>query len=107
MYSTPTGETKMPVGVFSLSGEHTTSQIIFNEVNKMALQYNVIIPNALTNAVIAARVTKDAVSRHTDGGTRVTLQHSGFASPEVCESTAEGWRTSLARLAELLSLRHD
>ena len=38
----------------------------------MALQYNVIIPNALTNAVIAARVTKDAVSRHTDGGTRVT-----------------------------------
>jgi uncharacterized protein YndB with AHSA1/START domain len=38
-----------------------------------------------------------------DGGTRVTLRHSGFASRDVCDGTASGWETSFERLAELLA----
>jgi single-strand DNA-binding protein len=38
----------------------------------MALKYNVIIPNVLSEATIVARVTKDAESRFTPSGTRVT-----------------------------------
>lgn len=41
-----------------------------------------------------------------DGGTSLTLRHSGFTSPETCESTAAGWQTSFDRLAELLSSEH-
>jgi uncharacterized protein YndB with AHSA1/START domain len=41
-----------------------------------------------------------------DGGTRITLRHSGFTSPEGCDSTALGWQTSFNRLAELLSAEH-
>lgn len=37
-----------------------------------------------------------------DGGTRITLRHSGFASREACKNTAMGWETSFERLAELL-----
>ena len=36
------------------------------------------------------------------GATRVTLRHSGFSVPQVCENTCGGWETSLNRLAELL-----
>ena len=36
-------------------------------------------------------------------GTRVTLRHSGFTSPESCRNTAIGWETSFARLEEVLS----
>jgi uncharacterized protein YndB with AHSA1/START domain len=38
-------------------------------------------------------------------GTRVTLHHTGFASPETCKNTGIGWDTSFARLAELLEQR--
>jgi len=37
-----------------------------------------------------------------NGGTRVTLRHAGFSSPETCTSTAIGWETSFERLAESL-----
>jgi uncharacterized protein YndB with AHSA1/START domain len=37
-----------------------------------------------------------------DGGTRLTLRHSGFVSPEACASTSVGWETSLERLVEIL-----
>src|SRR3989442_1198768 len=36
-----------------------------------------------------------------DGGTRITLRHSGFA-PEVWTNTCIGWETSLERLADVL-----
>lgn len=36
-------------------------------------------------------------------GTRVTLHHAGFASPETCKNTGIGWDTSFAQLSELLS----
>jgi len=39
-----------------------------------------------------------------DGGTRVTLRHSGFKSRDVCIATCIGWETSFERLAELLAL---
>jgi uncharacterized protein YndB with AHSA1/START domain len=39
-----------------------------------------------------------------DGGTRVTLRHAGFTSPETCTNTAIGWETSFERLAECLAL---
>jgi uncharacterized protein YndB with AHSA1/START domain len=38
----------------------------------------------------------------TDGGTRVTLRHAGFASRDVCNAFAVGWETSFDRLAEVL-----
>ena len=37
-----------------------------------------------------------------DGGTRLTLEHVGFAAPDWCMNTCLGWETSLERLAELL-----
>jgi uncharacterized protein YndB with AHSA1/START domain len=37
------------------------------------------------------------------GGTRVTLRHSGFAARQVCENTCIGWETSFERLAEWLA----
>jgi uncharacterized protein YndB with AHSA1/START domain len=37
-----------------------------------------------------------------DEGTRITLRHTGFASPETCTNTAIGWETSFERLAESL-----
>jgi uncharacterized protein YndB with AHSA1/START domain len=37
------------------------------------------------------------------GGTRLTINHSGIVSPEQGNNTTDGWRTSLARLAEILS----
>lgn len=38
-----------------------------------------------------------------DGGTRVTVRHSGFPAGESCANTSIGWETSLQRLAEILS----
>jgi uncharacterized protein YndB with AHSA1/START domain len=37
-----------------------------------------------------------------EGGTRVTLHHTGFSITEVCMNTAIGWETSFDRLAQLL-----
>lgn len=37
-----------------------------------------------------------------DGGTRVTVRHSGFPTSESCANTSMGWETSLQRLAEVL-----
>jgi uncharacterized protein YndB with AHSA1/START domain len=36
-------------------------------------------------------------------GTRMTLRHWGFTSPESCRNTAIGWETSFAKLEERLS----
>ena len=38
-----------------------------------------------------------------DGGTRITLRHSGFSSRAVCINTAIGWETSFDQLAERLA----
>ena len=38
-----------------------------------------------------------------DGGTRLTLRQSGFASRDRCRSFAVGWETSFERLAESLA----
>jgi uncharacterized protein YndB with AHSA1/START domain len=38
-----------------------------------------------------------------DQGTRITLRHTGFTSPEACTSTSVGWETSFERLAEILA----
>jgi uncharacterized protein YndB with AHSA1/START domain len=35
--------------------------------------------------------------------TRLTIKHSGIVSPEQGDNTTVGWRTSLSRLAEILS----
>lgn len=32
------------------------------------------------------------------GGTRITLRHSGFASPEACLNNAAGWESSFGQL---------
>ena len=37
------------------------------------------------------------------GGTRLRINHSGIVSPEQGDNTTVGWRTSLARLAQILS----
>lgn len=38
-----------------------------------------------------------------DGGTRVTVRHSGIAIPEICTNTRIAWETSFERLAEILA----
>jgi uncharacterized protein YndB with AHSA1/START domain len=37
-----------------------------------------------------------------DGGTRVTLRHSGLAAPEFCSSVSIGWETAFEKLAQIL-----
>lgn len=37
------------------------------------------------------------------GGSRITLKHGTFASPEVCANTCLGWETSFEQLARFLS----
>jgi len=39
-----------------------------------------------------------------EGGTRVTLRHSGFTTPQACSNTCSGWETSFERLAEFLAV---
>jgi single-strand DNA-binding protein len=70
MYSAPVA--RCLTAQSSLSSERSLHQTISKEKNKMALQYNVIIPNVLSEATIVARVTKDAESRFTPSGTQVT-----------------------------------
>jgi len=38
-----------------------------------------------------------------DGGTRLTLRHTGFVPPDACGSVGEGWQTSFERLERNLS----
>lgn len=38
-----------------------------------------------------------------DGGTRLTLRHSGLVAPQMCTNTCIGWETSFERLAEILA----
>jgi uncharacterized protein YndB with AHSA1/START domain len=38
-----------------------------------------------------------------DGGTRLTLRHTGFVPPDSCGSVCEGWQSSFERLARTLS----
>jgi uncharacterized protein YndB with AHSA1/START domain len=38
-----------------------------------------------------------------DGGTRVTLRHSGVIAPAICTNICVGWETSLERLAEIFA----
>lgn len=38
-----------------------------------------------------------------DGGTRLTLRHSGIGNPTTCMNTAIGWETSFECLSELLA----
>ena len=50
--------------------------------------------------------TSTTVTYHLEplnGGTRITLRHAGFTSPETCTNTAIGWETSFERLAETLA----
>ncbi len=37
-----------------------------------------------------------------EGGTRLTLRHSGFGVPAACSATGVAWETSFERLAEIL-----
>jgi uncharacterized protein YndB with AHSA1/START domain len=59
----------------------------------------------LAGAPVAASTVSFALTP-IDGGTQLTLTQSGFSSPEACEATAAGWRTSFDRLAELLAAEH-
>jgi len=38
-----------------------------------------------------------------DGGTRLTLRHTGFVPPDACGNTCQGWETSFEQLARNLS----
>lgn len=37
------------------------------------------------------------------GGTRITLRHTGFTVPDFCEANRIGWETSFEQLARMLS----
>jgi uncharacterized protein YndB with AHSA1/START domain len=51
----------------------------------------------------AAPTTVSYELEPTASGTRITLRHEGFASPQACTNTAIGWETSFERLKELLN----
>ena len=38
-----------------------------------------------------------------DGGTRLTLRHTGFTSAEMCTNVCAGWKTSFEKLAGMLA----
>jgi uncharacterized protein YndB with AHSA1/START domain len=38
-----------------------------------------------------------------EGGTRVTLRHSGVIAPQACTNTSIGWETSFERLEQILA----
>jgi uncharacterized protein YndB with AHSA1/START domain len=38
-----------------------------------------------------------------EGGTRLTLRHADFTSPENCSNVSAGWKTSFDKLADLLA----
>jgi uncharacterized protein YndB with AHSA1/START domain len=50
-----------------------------------------------------ATTTVSYVLEPLGAGTRITLRHSGFTSPESCRNTGIGWETSFAKLEEHLS----
>lgn len=50
-----------------------------------------------------APTTASYVLEALGAGTRITLRHSGFVSPESCMNTCIGWETSFAKLEELLA----
>jgi uncharacterized protein YndB with AHSA1/START domain len=50
-----------------------------------------------------APTTVSYVLDRVDGGTRVTLRHTGFAAPEACSSVSIGWETAFEKLAEILA----
>lgn len=49
-----------------------------------------------------APTTVEYVLEGIDGGTRITLRHSGFTSREASANFGVGWETSFERLAEIL-----
>lgn len=51
----------------------------------------------------AAPSTITYVVEAIDGGSRLTLDQTGFVSPEKCDAFAIGWETSFERLAEILA----
>lgn len=53
----------------------------------------------------AAPTTVTYLLEPTQTGTRLTLKHEGFTTPEGCTNTAAGWETSFEKLAELLAKR--
>jgi uncharacterized protein YndB with AHSA1/START domain len=55
-----------------------------------------------SSAAGSAASTVTYVLEPMEGGTRLTLRHSGLA-PEARENTCIGWETSFERLAEMLS----
>jgi uncharacterized protein YndB with AHSA1/START domain len=54
-------------------------------------------------ASAASPSTVSYVLEPVEDGTRLTLRHSGLASPDVSSRFAAGWETSLERLVEILA----
>ena len=52
----------------------------------------------------SAPTTVTYVLEPLDGGTRITLRHSGFVASGMCMNTCIGWETSFERLAEILAM---
>lgn len=52
-----------------------------------------------------AQTTVTFLLEQIEGGTRLTLQHSGFATHDWCLNTCAGWETSFERLAEFLATK--
>jgi uncharacterized protein YndB with AHSA1/START domain len=47
-----------------------------------------------------APTTVSYVLDRVKGGTRITLRHTGFTSPDSCMANCVGWETSFAQLSE-------
>lgn len=76
---------------YALEGEY----LIAESPKKLAHTYGVGAPWGPT--------TVTYLLEPIEGGTRLTLRHSGFTTREACEGNQLGWQTSLARLTEIVN----
>jgi uncharacterized protein YndB with AHSA1/START domain len=68
-------------------------------------------PRKLVHTWLAAgtpgpATTVSYVLEPVEGGTLVTLRHSGIGLPQVCDNICTGWETSFERLAAILANEH-
>ena len=77
---------------YSLEGD-------FTEVNRPKR----LVHTWHTVGVADSPTTVTYVLEKIDGGTRITLRHSGFSSRETCINTCIGWETSFEQLVRFLS----
>jgi uncharacterized protein YndB with AHSA1/START domain len=102
-------DTRAWSGDVRIGGRWESSGLVLGRPYSLFGEYREIErPTRLVHTYQRGDVPGDAVSTVSyvldpvDSGTRITLRHWGFSSPEACTNNCLGWETSFARLADLL-----